>query len=155
MPDMLVKLYTLDDPRERINALGQEGIVIRRALPPERHHVVAWVREHFNAAWASECEVALSQLPVTCFIAVREKDILGFACYEATCKNFFGPTGVRKDVRGRGIGVALLLASLDAMRARGYAYAIIGGAGPVEFYRKHAGAIVIEDSSPGIYRGML
>ena len=45
MPDMLVKLYTLDDPRERINALGQEGIVIRRALPPERHHVVAWVRE--------------------------------------------------------------------------------------------------------------
>jgi len=36
-------------------------------------------------------------------------------------------------------------------------YAVIGGAsdGVADFYRKTVGATVIEDSSPGIYRGML
>ena len=31
----------------------------------------------------------------------------------------------------------------------------IGGAGPVEFYRKAVGATVIEGSVPGIYRNLL
>lgn len=155
MPDMLVKLYELGDVSGALHALSQQGVTIRRALPPERHLVVEWVREHFSDAWASECAVSMSDVPTRCFIAAQKGEILGFACYEAACKNFFGPTGVRADVRGRGIGRALLLASLDAMRAMGYAYAIIGGAGPVDFYRKHAGATVIEGSSPGIYAGML
>ncbi len=37
----------------------------------------------------------------------------------------------------------------------GYAYAIIGGAGPTEFYTKAVGAVAIEGSTPGIYRGVL
>ena len=37
----------------------------------------------------------------------------------------------------------------------GYAYAIIGAAGPVEFYAKAVGATVIPDSSPGIYADLL
>ena len=37
------------------------------------------------------------------------------------------------------------------MRAEGYAYAIIGWASSVDFYRKAVGAIVIEGSEPGIY----
>jgi hypothetical protein len=37
----------------------------------------------------------------------------------------------------------------------GYAYAIIGGAGPVDFYQKTVGAIEIEGSVPGIYRDRL
>lgn len=41
------------------------------------------------------------------------------------------------------------------MREQGYAYAIIGGVGPVEFYAKTVGAVVIEGSDPGIYRGMI
>ena len=57
--------------------------------------------------------------------------------------------------RGRGIGKALLLAALNAMRESGYAYAIIGGVGPAEFYEKAVGAVLIEGSSPGIYRGLL
>ena len=53
--------------------------------------------------------------------------MLGFACYDTTHKNFFGPTGVDAAKRGQGIGTALLLATLHAMREAGYMYAIIGG----------------------------
>ena len=38
---------------------------------------------------------------------------------------------------------------------QGYGYAIIGGVGPAEFYAKTVGAIPIEGSEPGIYRGLL
>ena len=86
---------------------------------------------------------------------MENEKITGFACYEATCKNFFGPTGVSEDSRGKGIGKALFLSCMHAMEMQGYAYAIIGSAGPKDFYIKNAGAIEIPDSSPGIYKGML
>ena len=41
------------------------------------------------------------------------------------------------------------------MAGQGFAYAIIGGVGPVEFYAKSVGAVVIDGSEPGIYGGML
>jgi len=65
---------------------------------------------------------------------------VGFACYEATCRNFFGPELVHPERRQRGIGRALLLSALHAMRAEGYAYAIIGWASSVDFYRRAVGA---------------
>jgi hypothetical protein len=37
----------------------------------------------------------------------------------------------------------------------GYVYAIIGHAGPIEFYQKTVGAIIIPDSDPGIYTNLL
>jgi len=41
------------------------------------------------------------------------------------------------------------------MKHQGVGYAIIGGVGPAEFYTKAVGAVAIEDSAPGIYRGLL
>ena len=155
MPDMLVKLYDLA-PLPPLGAeLVSRGIDIRRALSPEKHLVIDWVRRTFGEHWGSECEASFAGRPVSCFIATEEGQVVGFACYEATCRDFFGPTGVATDRRGLGIGKALLLACLDAMRADGYAYAIIGGAGPIDFYQRVCGAIPIEGSQPGIYRGML
>ena len=92
--DMLVKLYALPDSREIFERLSKAGITTRRALAPEQHKVIAWAREHFSEHWASEVNVAFSRRPVSCFIAVRQKNILGFACHDVTCANFFGPTGV-------------------------------------------------------------
>ncbi len=155
MPDMLVKLYALPNWADLRDKLAQQSVDIRRAIAPEKHLVVSWVRQTFGELWASETEVAFTNHPVSCYIATHDKHILGFACCDATCKNFFGPTGVAESERGRGIGKALLLACLDAMCAQGYGYAIIGAAGPTAFYEKAVGATVIEDSSPGIYRGML
>lgn len=151
MGDMLVPLYKLPEKVPYQNG----DIVIRRAIAPEKHVVINWVKEHFNQRWADECEVAFSRQPVSCFIATENNKMLGFACYEATYRNFFGPTGVDEAARGKGIGKALLLESLHAMYAEGYAYAIIGGAGPTKFYEKTVNAIEIPDSKPGIYKGML
>lgn len=68
---------------------------------------------------------------------------------------FFGPTGVSSELRGHGIGKALLLASLWGLRELGYVYGVIGGAGPIEFYENSVGAIVIPNSEPGIYTDLL
>jgi ribosomal protein S18 acetylase RimI-like enzyme len=155
MPDMLVKLYTLPPVEPLLSRLNAEGVTVRRALAPEKHRVIEWVREHFGTGWASECEVAFARQPIACFIAVAEENVVGFACHDATCKNFFGPTGVSEAQRGRGIGQALLLACLHDMAAQGYAYAIVGGVGPAGFYARVAGAVVIEGSEAGIYQGML
>jgi hypothetical protein len=40
---------------------------------------------------------------VACFIAVREGRLCGFAAYEATCRNFFGPLGVAAGDRTSGV----------------------------------------------------
>src|SRR5206468_1074481 len=114
-----------------------------------------WVRDTFSAAWADECEVTFSHSPISSFIAVDSGTLLGFACYDATCKNFFGPTGADPDLRVSGVGKSSLLAALCAMVADVYAYAIIAGVGPIDFYKKAVNAIEIPKSSPGIYRGML
>lgn len=155
MPDMLVKLYALPDVSATVKHLNDSGIEIRRALAPEKHLIIKWIRTTFNSTWVSECEIAFSNHPVSCFIAIEDQKILGFACYDSTCKDFFGPTGVSESRRRQGIGKALLLICLHDMYSQGYAYAIIGGAGPVDFYSNAAGALIIEDSTPGIYRGML
>lgn len=155
MPDMLVKLYTLPEAGPLIAEQHAAGIEIRRALVPEKHLVLEWVRQSWSAAWASECEITFARQPVSCFIAVENNRLLGFSCYDATCKNFFGPIGVDPAQQGRKIGAALLVATLHAQAAEGYAYAIIGGVGPAEFYAKTVGAVLIDDSVPGIYRGML
>ena len=116
--DMLVKLYALPASRDVFERLGKAAITTRRALAPEKHKVVAWVRQNFSEAWASEVDVAFSRQPVSCFIAIRQKSILGFACHDATCPNFFGPTGVDPNERKNGIGKALLFNCLEAMKSQ-------------------------------------
>jgi hypothetical protein len=154
MGDLLVRLYDLPEvPSEA--KVAAAGIVIRRALPPERHFLTDWVGKHFSPYWVSEVEMAMSHLPATCWIAVRDNRILGFACHDATARGFFGPTGVDEAERGQGIGEALLFATLRGMRESGYGYAVIGSPGPVEFYKRRLDALDIPKSDPGIYAGML
>ncbi len=156
MPDMLAKLYTLPPLAPLLEQLATDGISVRRAIAPETTIVVDWVRRVFDrGAWADECAVSFARQPVSCWIAAADGAPVGFACYDATYRNFFGPTGVAPNFRGRRIGQALLLAALHDMAAQGYAYAIIGAVGPAEFYSKTVGAVMIEDSAPGIYAGML
>ena len=62
---------------------------------------------------------------------------------------------VAQGMHGHGIGKALLFACLEDMKHQGFGYAIIGGVGPAEFYAKAVGAVAIEGSAPGIYRGLL
>lgn len=151
---MLVRLYDLPPLEPALRAAAARGFVVRRALVVERPLVLEWVGVHFPAS-AAEVDVAFARLPVSCFIAVRQGAIAGFACHDATAPNFFGPEAVQADVRGLGVGRALLLATLYAQHAQGYAYAIIGAVGPAVFYAKVVGAVAIAGSSPGIYAGRL
>lgn len=156
MKDMLVRLMELPDASElEKRLLEKEKIVFRRAIAPEKHLVSEWVMEQFGAYWKSEVEVAFSKQPVSCWIAQRGNELLGFACYECTARNFFGPTGTKESERGKGIGKVLLIKSLESLREMGYAYAIIGGVGPAEFYEKAVGAKIIEGSEVSIYQHLL
>jgi GNAT superfamily N-acetyltransferase len=154
MHDMLVRLYALPALDDALATVARDGVIVRRALAAEQPAVFEWVRHGFARSTA-EVETAFAQVPARCFIALRDHMILGFACHDVTCPNFFGPEGVAANERGKGIGRALLLAALHAQRARGYAYAIIGGVGPAGFYAKTVGAVPIVGSTPGIYGGML
>lgn len=153
--DLLVKLYDLTADAVLDARLAAADITLRPVLPPELHVVRDWIVAQFGQGWASEATVAICRQPVGCQIAVRGRQLLGFACHDATARGFFGPTGVLDSERGQGIGRALLIKVLLAMRAEGYGYAVIGGAGPVAFYRHAVGAIPIEGSAPGLYAGLL
>lgn len=152
MSDMLVKLYDLPEAIPGLERLTAAGVRVERAMASDKHAIVDYVRAQFSAGWASECDVAFSNRPTSCFIAVKDGTVVGFACYDVTAKGLFGPLGVTESFRGRGIGKALLLKCLLSMREEGYAYAIISWVDAAEFYRRTVGAQMIADSFPGVYR---
>lgn len=125
--------------------------------------VTQWAERHFPQ-WVEGLQAALWRDPISLFLAVERRrlapsdsyhsiteKIVGFACYDIAAKGMFGPMGVQDNHQGRGIGRSLLLTALHAMAAEGYAYAVVAWVGPKEFYRKVAGATMIEDSEPGIF----
>jgi GNAT superfamily N-acetyltransferase len=155
MPDLLVNLLNLPPLEPLVAELGTQGVRIRRAQPFEISRVREFIGQNFSIAWADETSVGFAHKPVSVYIATRDGAVIGFAGYECTRRSFFGPAGVIENERGRGIGKALLIASLWGLRELGYVYGIIGAAGPVEFYQQTVGAIVIADSEPGIYSDLL
>lgn len=153
MPDMLVRLYDLPDTTPYYRRAEEAGISIHRAQPWDRSAVGKFIEERFGSRWADEAELAFVRQPISLFIAMAEQEIIGFAAYEVTTRDYFGPTGVREDWRGRGVGAALLFRCLEVMWEMGYAYAIIGGVGEaLQFYEKLRGAFSIPGSEQGIYK---
>jgi predicted N-acetyltransferase YhbS len=152
--DLLVNLHSrrIAASAERIEKVDA---TIRVALPPELHFIQRFVRETFSEYWVSEVTVAMSHQPPGCLIAVVDGELVGFACYDATARGFFGPLGVAENQRGKSIGLALLIRTLQVMKAQGYAYAIIGAAGSHDFYANAVGAVPIESDREDIYQGLL
>jgi hypothetical protein len=155
MSDMLVKLYTLKDDWGFIADQAALGITIRKPLGPEKHLVSEWAGTCFHPYWGGEADKACSNHPISCWIAIRDRALVGFACYDATARGFFGPIGVDESCRGQGTGRALLMACMLDMKLVGYGYAIIGAVGPMEFYARSLDAVEIPDSSPGLFETML
>jgi GNAT superfamily N-acetyltransferase len=152
---MLVNLLNLPPLGPIMLQMNNANTIVRRPQPFEITQTLDFIEREFSVAWADEISVGFANKPVTVYIATVDKEIIGFAAYECTRRGFFGPTGVVDSMRARGVGKALLLASLWGLREMGYVYGIIGRVGPIAFYEKAVGAIVIADSEPGIYTDLL
>lgn len=141
--DMIVGLYNL--PTVKID----EKIKIKRAFIGDKEAILKFVEEHFQKNWIYEVEHSLMQDVLKCFIATEYGKVIGFACYDASAKGFFGPIGVNPERRKENIGNALLVRTLNAMKEYGYGYAIIGWVSEAEmFYRKSVGAEYIKGGNP-------
>lgn len=157
MGDMLVNLSTIKDTTD-YEALTKDGITIKRAMSSDKTAILAFIRDNFDQNWTDESEHAFTNTPISCYIAVKDREVQGFSCYDATSRGFFGPIGIKKSVHGNGLGKALLIKTLDAMYAQGYGYAIIGWTGKASgFYEKSVNAIAIPDSEPqkSIYSNLI
>ena len=142
MPDLLVKLYDLPSERPSL----PNGVTMRPVMAAEVSMVRDWIEENFSRGWADEFLKGAYAETTSSIIALEDRKVIGFVCYDVSAIGMFGPTGVDKSARGRGLGAALLFAALEAMVAKGHVYATIGWVGPIEFYEKLVGATVIEGS---------
>ncbi|MCB1957205.1 MAG: GNAT family N-acetyltransferase [Rhodocyclaceae bacterium] len=158
MSDMLVRLYDLPALAPALAEPALADVRIKRPLALDIRPILQAVTAAFGASapgWADECHACLLRQPATCFVAERDGQLVGFACYDATARGMFGPVGVIGPARGKGIGRALLLHCLHAMAADGYAYAVIGWVNDPAYYQAAVGAVLIEGSEPGVYRRRL
>ena len=126
-----MKLYDIHDDPLVFKSLEEQGIKIKRVMPMNITLVYDFIKENFAAAWADESLPAL--INGDCYVAVKDREILGFYSLEVPAKNFLGPMGVINSARENGaIARALELTALNAMKAKGYKYAISGMVHPVE-----------------------
>jgi mycothiol synthase len=114
------------------------GVV--RISPATRERVLAFIEKEFGRIWRFEASNADDNL----FYVEVDGTIAGFAAHDANNRGlgFFGPTGVAREHRGRGLGGRLLQASLADLRRLGYERAIIPWTDAIDFYRKACGATV-------------
>lgn len=151
LSDLLVPLYGLPIMKK------QEVLWIGKPLSHQSPGVLSFIEDNFSSGWKAEAAAAFGSVPPTIVTAVDIPSgrLAGFCCWDCTAKGFLGPVGVHSDFRGRNVGKAVVLSVLHSMREAGYGYAVIGDAGPVEFFRKICDARIIEGSSPGIYNNPL
>ncbi|WP_136699734.1 GNAT family N-acetyltransferase [Bacillus fungorum] len=127
---------------------------VRKASSSDFEKLASFVNEEFGERWLHSIEYGFrtykENLPI--YIAEQERVIVGFACYDVVRgkKGLFGPMGTAKQKRVKGVGKQLLHCSLHSMKQEGYEYAIIGQAGPVEFYERccNAKIILVENRNP-------
>lgn len=127
-----------------------DSLGIKKAIPADEKQLVSFVEQHFSKEWAETIRDAFDHNEPNVYIAVDDsKAIIGFAAFDVykRKKGYFGPMGVIQSNRAKGIGYRLLHHCLRDMKGLGYAYAIIGGAGPIEFYEKACQAVVIPTAS--------
>ena len=116
--------------------------IIRRAEARRSTSILEFVERNFGRIWRFEAAKAFERDVPPAFIAEEEGTITGFAVHDVNNRGlgWFGPTGVAKEMRGRGVGGQLLQASLADLRRLGYERAIIPWTDALDFYAKASGA---------------
>ncbi|MDG5471273.1 GNAT family N-acetyltransferase [Jeotgalibacillus sp. ET6] len=138
--DLIVPLkdYSLPEIKNR-------GFIVRRAESKDFVSLKNFVYKEYGDGWIISIENGISKGKIPIYIAEKDGEILGFACFDVVRnkKGIFGPMGTSITNRIQGIGNALLHYCLKEMKEFGYEYAIIGEAGPIEFYEKTCNAVII------------
>lgn len=119
---------------------------IRRVRHEDKKELITFVETYFSKEWSDTIATAFSSQEPSVYVAVDSaQELIGFAAFDVYMnrKGYFGPMGVKQTKRAKGIGYSLLHHCLREMHEIGYEYAIIGGAGPMEFYEKACHAAVI------------
>ncbi|MBR9742442.1 GNAT family N-acetyltransferase [Bacillus cereus] len=120
---------------------------VRKANTSDFEQLASFVEAEFGERWLHSIEYGFrtykENSPI--YIAEKEEVIVGFACYDVVRgkKGLFGPMGIAKQNRVKGVGRQLLHLCLQSMKQEGYEYAIIGQAGPIEFYERTCDARLI------------
>ncbi|MCD4645857.1 acetyltransferase [Bacillus mycoides] len=120
---------------------------IRKAISSDFEKLARFVKDEFGERWLKSLDYGFrtykEELPI--FIAEQGGESIGFACYDVVRgkKGLFGPMGTAKHNRVNGVGKTLLNHCLYNMKKSGYEYAIIGQAGPIEFYERCCNARLI------------
>lgn len=107
--------------------------------PSEREEIRAWL----EVLWPDWTDEAMRGFDLGSFAVARDTTgIAGIAAWNVNRQGWFGPTAVRPELIGKGLGRPLLLHALHAMRAEGRARADIAWIGPHRFYARAAGAVI-------------
>jgi len=148
------RMAAYDHPEAARRAFAREpGITYRPMAPGEEEAALAFMRRSFPGRWAWEVEqhLARGELREDVMLALEGSAVVGFARIAGPWSRHFspgiywaprfpgphgslGPIGVAAEARGRGIGLALLSASLAELRDRGVASAVIDWTQLVRFY---------------------
>jgi mycothiol synthase len=125
---------------------NDEPVGVVRATHATRQRILDFIEKEFGRIWRFEASHAFENDPATIFYVEADGEVAGFAAHDANNRGlgFFGPTGVARAHRGRGLGGQLLHASLADLRRLGYERAIIAWTDAIDFYRKACGATVAD-----------
>lgn len=125
---------------------SNDSFKVERAKIRDEEELKAFISREFDERWLKPVIEAFNKMPdIPIYIARKNQYIVGFACYDTdrNKKGVLGPMGISRNIRTKGIGKQLLHTCLYEMEKIGYDYAIIGQAGPIEFYEKSCGAKVV------------
>ncbi|MHA1282750.1 MAG: GNAT family N-acetyltransferase [Promethearchaeota archaeon] len=98
--------------------------------------------------WPLEVALSFNNDPISTFIArdTKSREIIGWASHSIQFPGSFGPTGVKKSVRGQGLGTILLDWCLWDLKQAGFKKAkilwVVGDT--IYFYLKSRGAYICE-----------
>jgi len=140
---------------ESINNIEPSSVIqdcsITRAIENDKEELIAlsfMPKMYRLSSWPAEIELSFDNTPVSTFIAreIGSNKIVGWATHSVGFPGAFGPTGVSKSIRGKGIGGLLLRWCLWDLKQKGLKKCIIRWVreDTAYFYLKAIGARICE-----------
>ena len=150
--NMMVDLSETFVTAEESRLLKAAGLSLEHRRGATEHDI-AWIQATFGGEWHNESAAGWNW-----FARDADGDPVGFCTYgqrdfrwwwiehwiDQPGVGIFGPMGVAPSWRGRQVGRILARRALESMKSRGLARAVVAAVGPVEFYERCCGAVVVE-----------